>query len=134
MAKIKGIDFVLKMGQEILGGKKGASLSISSDTIDTTTADSQGWKEKDYGFKEWSISTDGLLISNDTCYEAVENALFNGTELAVEIIRDGKKYTGKCLVTALESDAPFDDNMSYSVNLEGTGALAKGVATQVASK
>lgn len=132
MAKIKGIDFVLKMGTKILGGKKGASLSISSDTIDTTTADSEGWKEKDYGFKEWSISTDGLLVANDTCYDAVEDALFNGTALDIEVIRDGKKYTGQCLITSLESDAPFDDNMSYSVNLEGTGALTKGAVTKEA--
>lgn len=130
MAKIKGISFVLKFGQEILGGKQGASLSLSSDTIDSTTADSEGWKEKDYSFKEWTISTDGLLVKNDACYDKVEEALFNGTVLDIVVDRAGKLYTGKCLVTSIENDAPYDDNMSYSINLEGTGALVKsGSAT-----
>lgn len=125
MAKIKGIDFALKIGGKVVAGKKNASMSISSDTLDTTTAESLGWKEKDYGFKEWSISTDGLLVASDEGFYAVEDALINGTLLDIEIIRDRKKYVGQCLVTSLESDAPFDDMITYSVNLEGTGALTR---------
>lgn len=125
MAKIKGIDFALKVGNVVVAGKKNAAMSLSSDTLDTTTAESLGWKEKDYGFKEWSISTDGLLVADDEGFYAVEDALINGTVLDIEIIRDKKKYVGQCLITSLECDAPFDDMISYSVNLEGTGALTK---------
>lgn len=125
MAKIKGIDFVLKINSKVVAGRKGASMSVSADTIDTTTAESNGWKEKDYGFKEWSISTDGLLIVDDLGFDAVEEALINGTILDIEVVRDKKKFTGKCLVTSLESDCPFDDMVSYSISLEGTGQLVK---------
>ena len=128
MAKIKGIDFVLKINNKTVAGRKGASMSVSSDTIETTTAESNGWKEKDYGFKEWSISTDGLLVVNDLGFDAVEEALIDGTILDIEVIRDKKKFTGKCLVTSLESDCPFDDMVSYSISLEGTGELVKALA------
>lgn len=126
--RVKGIDFVLKIGTKVLAGRKGASMSVSSDTVDTTAADSLGWKEKEYGFKEWSISTDGILTLSDTGYEAIEEALLNGTKLDIEVTRAGKKYTGSCLVTSFEADAPFDDVVSYSINLEGSGPLAKTAA------
>lgn len=125
MGKIKGIDFIVKFGEEVLGGQRGASLSVSSDTVDTTTRDSNGWKEKDYSMKEWSVSTDGLLVENDACYEALEAALFNGTILDIVVDRKGTKYTGKCLITSFENDAPYDDNLSYSISIEGTGELVK---------
>ena len=56
----KGIDVVIKIGTEVVALQKGASLNRSAETIDTTTKDSQGWKEFISALKEWSIDCDGL--------------------------------------------------------------------------
>lgn len=125
MTKIKGIDFVIKYGEKTLGGQRGASMSVSSDTLDTTTRDSNGWKEKDYGYKEWSLGTDGLLVEDDECYDILEDALLNSNILDIVVDRKGTTYTGKCLITSFENDAPYDDNLSYSIAIEGTGELVK---------
>lgn len=125
MTKIKGIDFVIKYGNKTLGGQRGASMSVSSDTIETTTRESNGWKEKDYGYKEWSLGTDGLLVADDECYDILEDALLNSVILDVLVDRKGTTYAGKCLITSFENDAPYDDNLSYSISIEGTGELTK---------
>mgnify|MGYP001065025481 CR=1 FL=1 len=38
------------------------------------------------------------------------------------------KYTGKVVITSITANAPDNDNATYSVTLEGTGALSPKVA------
>lgn len=135
MAK-KGIDFVINVntGTDALpvwtkvGGQRGASLSRSSDTFDATNKDSLGWKEFEAGFKEWSIEADGLVLTDDTAYTALETAYTAGAKVKVQIMdANGSDYTGTAIVTDLPIDMPYDDLVTYSCTLQGTGALTKTV-------
>ena len=40
----------------------------------------------------------------------------------------GGGYTGKVVITSITANAPDNDNATYSVTLEGTGALSPKVA------
>ena len=124
MAKIKGVTVKVKAGGSFIGGQRGATLNRSAETIDETSKDSNGWKENDIGFKEWSVDCDGLLIEDDTAYAALESAWESGTAVALDITEpNGKAYTGSAFVTDFPVEYPYDDESTYSVTFSGTGAL-----------
>ena len=124
MAKIKGIDVLVKVGANAIGGQRGATLNRSGEAIDATTKDSAGWKENLAGLKEWSVDCDGLLVVDDTAYDALETAFMASEAVTIEIaMPSGKKYSGSALVTDFPIEAPYDDSVTYSVSFIGTGAL-----------
>jgi TP901-1 family phage major tail protein len=130
--KFKGIDFLLKIksGETfvVLGGQRGATLNRSAETMDVTTKDSGGWKENLAGLKEFSIDADGLIVESNTAYQALEDAFNDGTAIDVELSTpNDTTYTGKVLVTDFPIELPYDDTVTYSVTLTGTGALTKVV-------
>lgn len=122
---MKGVDVLLKIGNNVLGGQRGATLNRSTNTIDITTKLSDEWSEKKAGIKEWSVDCDGLVVIDDTAFEALEAAYMNGTNVTVEMALGSIKYTGQAVITSFPIEAPYDDEVSYSVTLEGTGPLVK---------
>lgn len=128
MAKIKGIDVLVKIGETALGGQRGATLSRSSEAIDATTKDSNGWKENEYGSKEWSIDCDGLLIVDDAAFTSLETAFDSKEKVDVVVAySNGTKYSGKALITEFPVEMPYDDHVSYTVSLIGDGPLTKAL-------
>ena len=124
MSKVKGVDVQVKVGSNFVAGERNATLNRSAETIDVTTKDSEGWKENEASFKEWGVDSDGLMIENDTAFEALETAFENGEAVALEIaLPSGKKYSGNAIITDFPLEAPYDDEMTYSVSFVGTGAL-----------
>ena len=127
-----GIDFIIQVntGTEqtpvwtTVAAQRGAKLNRSSDTVDTTTKDSDSWKENEYTFREWSIDADGLIVENDEGYKALDDAFFQLKKLQVQMVTAaGNKYKGLSLLTDFSNDAPYNDSATYSVKLLGTGAL-----------
>lgn len=132
--KVKGIDFLLYVDTSAtqtptwtkVAGQKGATLNRSSETIEITSKDSVGFKDFEYGFKEWSIEADGLLVDADTGYGKLETAFMAGAKLKVQIKSvTGEIYDGLVLITDLPIEMPYDDMVTFSVTLQGAGALTK---------
>ena len=46
MAEIKGLDVLLKVGTQVVGGQKSASIEMNQSPIETTTKSSGGWTTK----------------------------------------------------------------------------------------
>jgi len=125
MAKVKGVDVLIKIGEVTVGGQRGATLNIAADLTDTSTKDSNLWKENEASFKEWSLEFDGLWVVDDAGLAAIRDAILNGTAVdAVMAMPGGDIYGGTALVTEFPIEAPYDDNVTYSGSLTGTGALA----------
>lgn len=108
------------------------SLSVNMDTRDTTTKESAGWSEKLEAVKSWSVEAEGLQDFGDSATDQNFDDLF-----AKLIARDSVKisfttgatgeyqYRGDAFITSLSMDAPMEDNVTYSISLEGTGALTE---------
>lgn len=106
------------------GGQRNATLSEESETIDITSKDSGGKSEYDYGLYSWSISADGVYIPNEAAYVALKNAMRNKTKIKVRIRENGTdEEEGQALVTSRELDSPYEAEATYSLELQGTGAL-----------
>lgn len=113
--------------EKILGGQRGATLNRSAETLDATSKDTEGfWKETLQGFKEWSIDTDGLLIESDEAYSVLEEKFLKSENVDVLVIMgSGTKYKGNAVITDFPLEMPYDDMVTYSLSLTGSGALEK---------
>ena len=120
----RGVDVQLKIGTTFLGGQRGATLNQSTETIETTSKSSNGWKTFESSFKEWSIDCDGLIPENDTAFSALKTAYGAGTAIEVSILdKGGDGYEGSAIITDFPLEWLYDDTATYSLTLQGTGPL-----------
>lgn len=134
MAQIKGIDFIISVntGTEAepaytkVGGQRGATLNRSADTFESTNKDSGDFKEFEYGFKEWSVDGDGLIVVSDTGFAALEDAYMDNKKVRIQVgLPSGMKYEGLALITDLPIEMPYDDLVTYSATFQGSGVLQR---------
>ena len=111
---------------KVLAGQKNATLSRSAESIDATSKDTVGfWKESLQGFKEFSIDADGAYVESDVAYGLLEDAFLNSENVNVYLeMPSGTKYRGNCTITDFSLEFPYDDLVTYSLSLQGNGALA----------
>jgi len=104
------------------------SLDMSADDIDTTSFDSQGWRERIQGIKEWSGSFEGNFDPTDTDGQvALISAWLNGQPVSLELqVNDTVKFSGDAFVT-LNLETPVDDKVSFGCDFSGTGPLTPSV-------
>jgi TP901-1 family phage major tail protein len=135
MGKITGMKvklFILEAGSgTVLAGQRNASLGRSAESIDATSKDTEGfWNESLPGFKSYTIDADGAYVESDTAYEALETAFLNSENVDVYLeMPSGKRYEGNCTITDFSLDLPYDDLVTYSISLQGNGAL--NITTEV---
>ena len=132
-----------KVNGDTIGFATSASLSVSMDLRDSTTKSSQGWQENLGGLKSWEISGDAFvdLGSDPTTNDPwLSDSTTNKTVKAVQTIYDlwvagaaievafgnsGKHWYGSGLITSLSIDAGVEENATYSITIQGTGALTE---------
>ena len=117
---------------DIIGRATSASLSVSMETLDTTTKDSAGWQENLEGLKSWSLSGDGLVTYSITGdYETPDDLftlLSNRTLIKVKFgsATSGEiDYTGDAYLVSYEQEAGVEENVTYSFGFTGTGVLTQ---------
>lgn len=140
MAIVNGTDLVLEISTD--GGTNyyatafasSCSLSINMDTRDATNKSSSGWADKLEAGRSWSVDADGLQDFQPsgaaTITEFDELFAQMNTRSVVKIkfktsTTGDYYYSGDAYITSLSMDAPTEDNVTYSVSLEGTGALTE---------
>lgn len=133
MSTINGCAVILKItdgnNAVAVAGQKDASITLSADTVDTTTKDSNGWKENDVSFKSWEASLDGLVKLQDNGFKKVADAFYSDTPISVEIAYPGgEKETGNAIITSIEKGLPLEDKVSYSIALTGSGPLTRAAS------
>lgn len=130
---VAGKDIILSVfdatGTDLLAisGQKGLTINRSADSIEVTSKDTQGgWKSKIAGMKEWSVDNDGFYIPSHASHKAIGTAFQNSDPVCIKIVNGKTKksmFGGLAYVTDYSLEAPFDDGMTYSMSLEGNGAL-----------
>ena len=124
MSAIKGLDVLIKVGSQVVGGQRNASLEMSAETIDTTVKTTGGWASKITGIKSWTSSCDGVYFVDDAGLEAAQTAFMNGTAVSLEFSNsNGLSYSGQAVITSMSVEAGQEDIVSYTISFEGTGAL-----------
>ena len=106
------------------------SLDIGTNVIDTTAILEGGvqWKTFIAGVSEWTVS---LEMSWDVITDTNGQAVMNSASLLGTTISDltlypnaANTYTGDAIITSANINNDVQDKVSYTVELQGTGALA----------
>lgn len=116
-----------------------AKLSISNKTRDISSKDSGEWTEKQAGKFDWNVSSDALLNfsstgttqSMDEVYSYFTNkklmnisfASKTGTSPSWTVDASKKKFTGTAIITSIDINAGDGETATYSISMEGSGAL-----------
>jgi len=128
MALIRGVEVLVTIRQGIadivIGGQKDATLSISADTLETTTKDTGDWRTYLSGLKQWSLTCDGLYVESDAAQTALWNAFQSAEEVTVTLSKPTSfTVSGQALITSIEYGAAMEDALTFNVEFQGTGAL-----------
>jgi len=126
-------NFTFTYGGTAIGTCKDFTLDINKETIDVTTLDSDGWKQKLVDLKEWSFSFNALVVrgsdtpDRETFSELVYDLI--NTDTVVEVVfGDGGSgtltLTGDCFITSMSLSGAVGDVSTYSGSAEGTNDLA----------
>lgn len=129
---IAGKDILLSVwdstGSKLIAvaGQQGLTINRDKDTIEVTSKDSQGWKQNIVGFKEWSIDNDGVYVRDHNSHKLMKEAFDGDDPVLIKVTNQKAKtdlFGGLALVTSYPIEAPYDDAVTYTVTLTGTGAL-----------
>ena len=117
-----------------------AKLSVSMKTRDVSSKDSGDFLEKAAGKFEWSVSSDQLLNWSTTGTTQSADEVYNyfickklmnvqfgsktGTSPSYTVSGTAKKFTGCAYITSYDINSGDGETATYSINLEGTGALS----------
>ena len=141
MAVLNGNNLVLKTAttsggtKQIFAHSQSASLNFSNALIDVTTKDSNSWKQMISGQKSFTLSADGLVdyatVADAQNFVALADLAIAGTEVYFTIgIGEGadQGYQGQAFISSIEKTSGVDEAVTYSISLDGNGALTKEVA------
>ena len=129
MAEKRGADVLVYVNDGsndvLVGGQKNATVSLSADTIESTTK-SDDYKKYVSSYKSWSVSMDALVIASDSGFALLKTAYESGDPVKVHVKSSEAtpefEFEGEAIVTSLELNAPDTDLFTVSVELQGTGA------------
>lgn len=125
MAVTRGLDILVYVGENAVGGQQNCSLSLESDTIDISNKNDFGWSSFIGGAKSWSISCDGQFITDDVGQKALVEAFVNAENVEVEMknAENTVYFKGTAQITSIEIEASFDDVCTMSMEFTGVGEL-----------
>ena len=125
MAFEKGNDIKVSVGSTLIGGQQNCSINRETETSDTTTKDSGVWSEAEAIGLSWSVDLDGLVVVGDEGLKALETAWENLQQVDVKYGTSTNYKSGKAIITSLSSNSANKEKTTYSVSLQGVGALSK---------
>ena len=125
MAFEKGNDIRVSVGATLIGGQQNCSINRETETSDTTTKDSGVWSEAEAIGLSWSVDLDGLVVVGDAGLKALETAWENLQQVDVKYGTSTNYKSGRTIITSLSSNSASKEKTTYSVSLQGVGALSK---------
>ena len=113
----------VSIGEQLIGGQQNCSLTMESETGDTTTKDSGMWAETEVTGLSWSVSCDGLITVDDAAVAALETAWKNAEKVTIKYGTADKYKTGQAIIESLEQNDNMKEKSTYSVSFIGVGPL-----------
>lgn len=130
---INGSDLLIKVGGKATGHSTSHTVTFNSETKDravkaeASKPKSAGlWKQKGVTGLSISISAEGLRVYEETenGYEEIAPSWGKGQSVEVECFERGKTEAylkGKFIIASMETSAPAQDDVTYSISLENDG-------------
>lgn len=105
-------------------------LSVTANTRGSSHKDSAGWEERLTSTKSWTMTTNGLTAFNSTPNpKTYLDTLIAGTTVTVMLsteVTGDTFFSGTALITKFDMNAPNEEDVTFSVDFTGSGALTVG--------
>lgn len=120
-------------------------LSISHSTRKIASKDSGIWEQSAVGRLAWTVDSDNLFTQDFNAstpalsgfsYDSLLDLMISRTPITItmgvtttsgmgyqQTLGSGRVTTGLAIITKLDLNSPDNDNVTYTISLEGTGAL-----------
>jgi TP901-1 family phage major tail protein len=109
-----------------IAGQQGLTINRDKDTIEVTSKDSDGWKQFIVGLKEWSVDNDGVYVRDHESHKKLKELFESDDPFLIKVTNQKTQtdmFGGLALLTSYPIEAPYDDAVTYTISLQGTGAL-----------
>ena len=127
---INGSDIVLKVGGTIIACSTSHTIELTNAVREVACKGSGDFTAAQYGRFSWTVSTDALfnLGSSDVTYSDLMGYMLAKTTVAIDSYYEENPtnhlaLTGNAVITSISQVAGDNENASYSVSMQGTGAL-----------
>lgn len=149
---IKGQNLRVFVGTKCIAGATSCSIVLGTQTENSSTKDSvSDFDEYDVVGKNWSVNTQALVSLEDdtsgTLLEDLMDAWEAGTPVTIKFdtttagtdkmnrtaTNSAIARTGSAIITSVNVTATNRQNSTFTVDFQGTGALAKVSNTQTSS-
>lgn len=141
--QVLGKDLMLFINGKAIALATSCKLGVSAESIDTQSKDSGVWNEKAVKKIGWNCSSENVFSADadingyDALFalmiaaEPVDIAFGIPSNKDTEFPEGGwslpvKPYTGKAIITSLEANGSDGDKATFSISMDGTGALKPG--------
>ena len=109
-------------------------FELSKDTIDATNKDGGNYKEFLVGLSGWTMNAEGIFeeetsIGGNLSPKELLDDIIAGAPITVVMtsnVEDDLKLSGSAVITSFAWNAPVNDVSTFSVSLQGSGALTVG--------
>lgn len=117
----------------LVGGLRDNGLNISQESIDASCKDSDGWGESIAGTRSWESGTE-IVVKTENEGDAIIEEWVLSEALQEEVpalkfafvnVIDKTYYSGFGVVNSYELSASYDDVMTKSISITGTGKIEK---------
>lgn len=122
---MRGFDCLLSINGEAVAAQINADLKRAVKASDVSDRIAMDWEESLPGLKNWTVTCTGAYVTNDTALLALEDAFVNKTMLDITLKSDVLTYKGKAFITSFPIGAQFNKDVTYTIQLQGTGALER---------
>lgn len=125
-----GLSFRLSQGGTDIAGARTESISVNSQLIDTTTKDSNFWRDilPDAGVRSVSISCEGVF-DDATISETIRGySLDNSINTFTLTLNSGDTYSGDFKITSYNRSGAHDSEETFDMTLESSGAITFAAA------
>jgi len=120
----KGYKAVLNVGGTELDQAQSVSPSLEADEQDTTARKDDGWRNRQHGIKNMTCDVTALWVPSDTQLAALEDAYFNDTAIACEVLdEDGYGWTGDFRVFSMSRGEDLGDACTVDIGLQSVGKI-----------
>ena len=112
-------------------------FELSKDTIDATNKDGGTYKEFLVGLSGWTLSAEGIFEEDGSVATGISakellDDIIAGAPITVVMtsnVSGDLKLSGSAVITSFAWNAPVNDVSTFSVSLQGSGALTVAVVT-----
>lgn len=126
---MNGTDIVLYIDGVAIANSTNNTLSVSMETREATTKDSDGWSEALEGLRSWEMSVEAFEALDSTkSFEEFFDVI--NTRIKVSVVLSTKisgdvQYFGAAWLSSVEQTSGVEETVTFSASLTGTAPLKK---------